>query len=148
MEASQVAQWVKNPPGMQEMQEAQVWSLGREDPLEESMATHSSILVWRIPWTEEPGRLQSLGSQRAGHNWSDWACMHAWGSMEGVWAGGVSWSGQVLKRANLEIMNWIGKAASPKPPLAWESERKEGHKILQEEGAEPWDVWEPPTLGL
>ena len=45
------------------MQETQVQSLGQEDPLEEEMATHSSILVWKIPWTEEPGRLQSMGSQ-------------------------------------------------------------------------------------
>ena len=45
----------------------QVRSLGQEDPLEEGMATHSSILVWRIPWTEEPGGLQSIGSQRVGH---------------------------------------------------------------------------------
>ena len=53
---------------MQEMQETQVRSLGREDPLEEGMATHSSILPWRMPWTEEPGGLQSIGSQRVGHN--------------------------------------------------------------------------------
>ena len=58
---------------MQEMQETWVWSLGWEDPLKESMATHSSILAWRIPWTEEPGRLQSMGSQRVRQNWSDWA---------------------------------------------------------------------------
>ena len=51
-------------PAMQETQETRVRSLGREDPLEESMATHSSILAWRIPWTEEPGGLQSMGSQR------------------------------------------------------------------------------------
>ena len=52
---------VKNPPVMQE-----VWvrSLGREDPLEKEMATHSSILAWRIPWTEDPGEPQSIGSQR------------------------------------------------------------------------------------
>jgi len=61
--ASQVDQWVKNPPAMQE---TQVQSLGQEDPLEEGMATHSSILAWRIPWTEEPGRLQSTGLQRVG----------------------------------------------------------------------------------
>ena len=54
---------VKNPPAMQETQEMQVQSLGREDPLEEGMATHSSILTWRVPWTEEPGGLQSMGSQ-------------------------------------------------------------------------------------
>ena len=50
------------------MQLIQVQSLGGEDPLEKEMATHSSILAWRIPWTEELGRLQSMGSQRVGHN--------------------------------------------------------------------------------
>ena len=50
------------------MQETQVRSLGREDPREKEMATHSSTLAWKIPWTEEPGRLQSMGSQRVGHN--------------------------------------------------------------------------------
>ena len=54
---------VKNPPAMQEPQETWVRSLGQEDPLEESMATLSNILAWRIPWTEETGRLQSMGSQ-------------------------------------------------------------------------------------
>ena len=49
---------------MQETEETQFWSLGGEDPLEEAMATHSSILAWRIPWTEEPGGLQSMGLQR------------------------------------------------------------------------------------
>ena len=47
-----------------------VWSLGQEDPLEEEMATHPSIIVWRISWTEEPGGLQSMGSQRVGRNWA------------------------------------------------------------------------------
>ena len=55
----------------QETWETQVRSPGQEDPLEEGMATHSSILAWRIPWTEEPGGLQSMGSQRVGHIWSD-----------------------------------------------------------------------------
>ena len=50
------------------MQETRVRSLGREDPLEKGMATHSSILAWRIPWAEEPCGLQSMGSQRVGHN--------------------------------------------------------------------------------
>ena len=59
------AQKVKNLPVMLE---TRVPSLGWEDPLEKGMATHSSILAWRIPWTEEPGRLQSMGSQRVGHN--------------------------------------------------------------------------------
>ena len=58
---------VKNPPAVQE---TQVWSLGGKDPLEKEMATYSSILAWEIPWTEEPGRLQSMGSQRVGHDWA------------------------------------------------------------------------------
>ena len=53
---------------MPAMQETWVQFLGQEVPLEKEMATHSSILAWRIPWTEEPGRLQSMGSQRVGHN--------------------------------------------------------------------------------
>ena len=60
-----MAQLVKNLPAMQE---TRVQSLGWEDPLEKGMETHSSILAWRIPWTEEPGGLQSMGSQRIGHN--------------------------------------------------------------------------------
>ena len=59
---------VKNPPAVQEMQEMWVPSLGREDFLEEEMATHSSILPKKIPWTEKPGRLQSMGSQRVKHD--------------------------------------------------------------------------------
>ena len=62
----------KNPPAMQE---TWVLSLDWEDPLEKGMAAHSSILAWQIPWTEEPGGLQSMGSRRVGHNLSDLACM-------------------------------------------------------------------------
>ena len=65
-----MAQKVKNLPAMQE---AQVQSLGQEDPLEKAMATHSSILAWRISWTEEPGGLQYMGLQRVRHDWSDLA---------------------------------------------------------------------------
>ena len=63
--ASLVAQKLKRLPGMWE---TPVRSLGWEDPLEKEMAVHSSTLAWRIPWREEPGRLQSMGSQRVGHN--------------------------------------------------------------------------------
>ena len=63
--ASLVAQRLKRLPAMQE---TWVRSLGREDSLEKEMVTHYSILAWRIPWTEEPGRLQSTGSQRVGHD--------------------------------------------------------------------------------
>ena len=66
LRVSLVTQMVKKPPTMLE---TWVWSLGWEDPLEKGMATHSSILALRIPWTEEPGRLQSMGSQRVGHDW-------------------------------------------------------------------------------
>ena len=59
---------VKNPPAVQESQETQVRSLGWEDPLEEETATHSGIFAWRIPWTEEPGGLRSIGLQRVGHD--------------------------------------------------------------------------------
>ena len=61
MNPSRVAQMIKNLPAMQE---TRVQSLGREDPLEKGMATYSSIVAWRIPWIEEPGGLQSMGSQR------------------------------------------------------------------------------------
>ena len=60
-----MAHTVKNLPTMRE---TLVRSLGWEDPLEEGMASHSSVLAWRIPWTEEPGGLQSMGSQRVGHD--------------------------------------------------------------------------------
>ena len=63
--SSLVAQMVKRLPTMQE---TQVWSLGQEDPLEKEMETHSSILAWKIPRIEEPGRLQSMESQRVGHD--------------------------------------------------------------------------------
>ena len=64
---SLVVQMVKNWPAIQE---TQVQPLGWEDPLEKGMATHSSIPAWRIPWTEEPCGLKSMGSQRVGHNWA------------------------------------------------------------------------------
>ena len=63
--ASLVAQIVKNPTAVHE---TQVRSLGQEDPLEKEMATHSTTLAWKIPWTEEIGRLQTMGSQRVGHD--------------------------------------------------------------------------------
>ena len=62
-----MAQRVKRVPAMQE---TWVRSLGQEDPLEKEMATHSSTLAWKIPWTEEPGRLQSMGSQRVGRDFT------------------------------------------------------------------------------
>ena len=72
--ASLVSQSVKNLPAIWE---TQVWSLGQEGPLEKGMATHSSILAWRIPFTEEPSGLQSIESQRVKHDWADLAHTHA-----------------------------------------------------------------------
>ena len=76
---------VKNPPVMQE---TQVWSLGWKDPLGKEMSTHSSILAWKIPWTEQPGELHSKGSQRVGH---DWATEHARLISYTVWKIFVKW---------------------------------------------------------
>ena len=67
LQSSLVAQMVKH---LSTMQETWVRSRGRDDPLEKEMATHSSTLAWKIPWTEEPGRLQSIGSQRVRHDWT------------------------------------------------------------------------------
>ena len=88
---------------MQETEEMQVWSLGQEDPLEEEMATHSSILAWKIPWMGEPGQLQSMGSQWVRHDWAQHThCMRReeetllWEHLKGrlshwfVWASGPS----------------------------------------------------------
>ena len=66
LQLESLAQSVKNLPAVQE---TQVRSLGQEDPLEKEMATHSSILAWKISWTEEPGGLQSMGSQKVEHDW-------------------------------------------------------------------------------
>ena len=78
--ASLVAQRLKCPPPMRE---TRVRSLGQKDPLEKEMVTHSSILAWRIPWMEKPGRLQSTGSQRVGHNWA--TSLHFTSSLTSVW---------------------------------------------------------------
>ena len=74
--ASQVALVVKNQPAnVGDLRDAaQIWPPGWENPLEEGMETHSSILAWRIPWTEKPGGLQSMELQRIRHNWSNLAC--------------------------------------------------------------------------
>ena len=67
MRVSLVAQMVKNLPAMWE---TRLWSLGQEDPPEKGMVTHSTVFPWRIPWTEEPGGLPSMGSERIWHNWA------------------------------------------------------------------------------
>ena len=93
---SLVAQTVKWLPTMRE---TWVWSLGREDPLEKEMATHSSILAWKIPWTEDPVRLQSMGLQRVGRDWttslSNWTAVKTFkwtGSPWRILSRGMTWS--------------------------------------------------------
>ena len=83
-----VAQMVKRPPAVRE---TRVQSLGWEDPLEKEMATHSNTLAWKIPWTEEPGGLQSMGSQTVGHDWATSVSLSLshftgllWGSNKGI----------------------------------------------------------------
>ena len=77
------------------MQEMWVWALGWEDPLEEEMAIHSSILAWKIPWTEEPGGLQSMGSQSVRHSWSDLAHTHTM----------AAWPGQGLEQKVMPLIH-------------------------------------------
>ena len=81
--ASQVAPVVKNPPANAGDVKRCVLSLGRDEPFEKSKTPHSSILAWRIPCTEEPGGLQSIGLQRVRHDWNDLACMQK--STKEVW---------------------------------------------------------------
>ena len=78
-----VAQSVKDLPAVQE---TWVRSLGWEDPLEKEMATHSSILAWKISWTEEPGGLQSMGSQRVGHDWATNTYLHLLRPFQAYWS--------------------------------------------------------------
>ena len=87
------------------MQETQVWYLGWEDPLEKEMATHSSVLAWKIPWMEEPGGLQSMRLQRVRHNW-------ATNSPSYLYLHVSFWKIQELNCNNLrgwEVSNWWGK---------------------------------------
>ena len=84
-----MTQQVKNSPLVQEMQETWVQSLGQEDPMEEEMATHSSILVWETPWTGEPGGLESMGSQRVRHDWV------------------IEWQQQEVEETQMSIKKWI-----------------------------------------
>ena len=71
-----IMQWLNGKESVSKLQETQIWIFGREDPLKEGMATHSSILAWRIPWTVELGGLQSIVSQRVRYDWSYLACTH------------------------------------------------------------------------
>ena len=110
----------------------QVQSLGQEDPLEEGIATHSSILAWRIPWTEEPSGLKSIGSQRVGHNWSNLAHAHAINKTE-------AYVGR--NNLKLELNKWI------KIEKNFYQYRKDGRKY-QRVKTEVWGVGAELGYGL
>ena len=107
---------VENSPAIQEIQEREVWSLGQEDALKKGMITHSSILACRIPWTEEPGRVESMGSLRVGRDWGDLAGMHTPAVPHGEVSPGAS---------DLQMPHETGlPPAAPKPkpaPCSWGS---------------------------
>ena len=95
-----------------EMRETQVRSLGREDPLEKERATHSSILAWKTPWTEGPGRLQSMGLKRVGHNWATsphslWSQDACRVNLHLVQTGGRSQTQQGLQAPDLCILHQL-----------------------------------------
>ena len=110
-----VAQMVKNLPATQE---TQVWSLGWKDSLEKEMAAHSSILAWRILWTEEPDGLQSMGSQRVGHDWATYHSSTHTGSFKFphtkkrvTGEGGITWKEirvflQINRRTLDDVLCW------------------------------------------
>ena len=111
--SSLVAQRLKHLPPMQE---ARVWSLGWEDPLEKEMVTHPSILAWRIPWTEKPGRLPSMGSQRVRHDWATSLSLSLVAQMlkglltvQDTWARSLGWEDPLEK-----------EMANHSSTLAWE----------------------------
>ena len=114
---SLVAQMVKCLPTVQENR---VQSVSREDLLEKEMVTHSSILAWKIPWAEEPGRLQSMGLQRVGH---DWATSLSLSRVRSSWGGGAAhYKAAPVIRASDQMVNrtfihpgWVSKDALPSP---------------------------------
>ena len=138
--ASLVAQMVKNLPVMQE---TQIWSLGWEDPLEKEMAAQSSILAWRIPWREEPGGLQYIGSQRVRHDWSDLAAAEAAAERRLGFPGGTSGKEptcQLKRLKRLGLDPWLGRfswrsAWQPTPGFL-PAEESHGQRNLV--GCSPW----------
>ena len=104
----------QNPSAMQETEEMQVWSLGREDPLEEGMTTHSTTLAWRIPWTEVPGGLQSIGLQRVGHDGvTNTFTLRANQSIpDDYFVGLTIWVKEAFIIATLRFPGWLGNWVS------------------------------------
>ena len=129
---------------MQETWETRVPSLGREDPLGEGMATPSSILAWRIPWTEEPGRPQSIAEQRVRHNWSDLACTRILDDVEdGPWAFHLFCKDSVSAYWVLPMLfKEIPLLPPPNPP---QKKKNLGWFLAVLQGAK-WPEQQPPPL--
>ena len=117
---------------MQEAHETQVWSLGWEDTLEEEMVIHSRILAGTIPWTEEPGGLQYMGSQRVGHDWSYLACMHMliwwWEEME-IFLGSKTWT-----HASIAIQRSSSERHKPRTKITPHRRTQHRHTSQQDHG--------------
>ena len=95
MQLNYLHRWLSDKKSSRQWRRHWVWSVGQEDPLEQEMATHSSILAWKIPQTEEPGRLQSMGSQRVGHDWvTEHACIaeYSTGHVTDSFMSKISWA--------------------------------------------------------
>ena len=140
---SLVAQMVKRLPTMRE---TQVQSLGREDLLEKEMATPSSILAWKIPWTVEPGRLQSMGSQRVGHDWVtslqlSLSSILAWGTPRTEELGQLQPMGSQNVRHNWATKLSLSVSLGPIP-----LERREGSSRGRRRSSASVIVWEPRDL--
>ena len=145
-----MAQWVKNPPAMQEIQEMWVWSIGREDPPEEEIATHASILAWKIPWKGEHDGLQSRGSQRVGHDWASKASKHVYifkyccccsfAQLCTILCDPMDYSTPVFLVLHYlpefaQRVRWVGDAIQPSHPL---SSPSSALNLSQNEGLSQW----------
>ena len=145
--ASLVAQLIKNPPAMWE---TWVRSLGRDDPLEKEMANHSSILAWKIPWTEEPGGLQSTGLQRFGHHWATNTTQLQLGLLHPAEKPRVRLKSSVgCTETDPPSQPWMAKAEERERQCSIKETTKEWKKVTIRVG---WQQWqrdrEPPSLGL
>ena len=136
----QVAQWWTICLSKQETQEMQVRSLGRENPLEEGVTTHSSILTWEISWTEEPGRLEAMGLQRVGH-YSATEHMHTQSSLRGK-----NWSLKLLQICFLSTNSFHLRAWAECQQKQWKLQMCSFHSVYfsllkhVELGKEGWDL--------
>ena len=138
------------------MQETWVWSLGWEDPLEKGMATHSSILAWRIPWTEEPGRIQFIGYQRVGHEWVTFSSSHVWMwelDYKENWApkNWCFWT-VVLEKTLESPLDCKGfQPVHPKGNQSWvligRTDVEAETPILRPPDAKSWLIWKDPDAG-